>query len=99
MWQGLREDEQQELFSSWACDPQAAAEKDQGVGLFMLLVVVIWTQLCLAVVGGEDRGGKVTIFSPSISSAHVRLIRVANLNFLVFLQEQVWRSTHLGSSV
>lgn len=73
--------------------------RTRALGYFMLLVVVIWTQLCLAVVGGEDRGGKVTIFSPSISSAHVRLIRVANLNFLVFLQEQVWRSTHLGSSV
>ena len=73
--------------------------RTRALGYFMLLVVVIWTQLCLAVVGSEDREGKVTISSPSISSEHMRLIRVANMNFLVFLQEQVSKSTPLGSSV
>lgn len=40
--------------------------RTRALGYFMLLVVVIWTQLCLAVVGGDDREGKITISSPSL---------------------------------
>lgn len=49
--------------------------------------------------GGGDREGEIHISSPSNSSAHMRLIRVATLNFLVFLQGHVSKSTHQGKSV
>lgn len=75
-----------------------AGEEDIEVDCLVLWVIVIWTQLGL--VGVEVREGrekKIPISSPSISSAHLRWIRVATLNSLVFFQGQVSKSTHPGS--
>jgi len=76
-------------------------EKDQCSGLFYAFgcshigtVVLDGGQMEVGL--GTEREKSVFILLPP---AQMKLIRVATLNALVFLQEQVSKCTHLGSSM
>ena len=72
--------------------------RTSAVDYFMLLVVVMLYLVGVRVeVGlGTEREKSVFLLLPA---AHMKLIRVAALNVLVLLQEQVSKSTHLRNSV
>lgn len=75
-----------------------AAERDQDKGLLSSFGCGHMDTAALSWGGGAAREKSVFLLF-SISSANVRLIRVATLNFFIFLQGQVSKSTYPGASV